>query len=74
MKPDNGRIVQVPRRKSYSVSPRQTKIDATHKKDRIPRTVQVNGSLARTTDYLIQVLNFPDASASTVAIEAKANQ
>lgn len=44
------------------------------RKDRIPRTVQINGSLARTTDYLIQVLNFPDASASTVAIEAKASQ
>ena len=49
-------------------------MDATHKNNRIPRTVQANGSLARTTDSLAQIPNIPDASALTVAIEVKANQ
>ena len=44
------------------------------KSNRIPRTVQVNGSLARTTNHLIQLPNIPDASALTIAIEIKASQ
>ena len=69
----NGRIVQVTEenRKYFS----ETDImDAKHKNNRIPRTVQANGSLARTTDHLIHIHNFPDASALTIAMEAKANQ
>ena len=49
-------------------------MDAKHKERSDSRTVQANGSLARTTDHLVQIPNLPDASALTIAMENKANQ